>query len=385
MIYAIGDSHATCSFKDISGVTILAHRGVTLKRMTYVEDNILTNIIKKLRLTSKDYLLFCFGEVDIRCHVKPIIDHRKKTTLDELLQDWANRYASRIALLNNNGAKIIIMSVVPPTSKERIVVPKGSTEKILVIIPPAHGLDKERSLYTQTINKYLKIECEQRGWHYLDVYSKYVDKETGMMLKGKGDGTVHIGDVTQVKELLDELTKGDTLMEFGNLKDDCNFLKNVETWNSHRPLLLMALELTKEGDVLEMGCGYGSTPYLQSYCKTNNRNLYSYDYDENWAKKFNAVCVNGDWETADYNNRNYSVALIDESPGEHRGTSIKNLIDKVDIFVAHDTEISHDHAYHMLELINSFKYIFHFHKFNNRATIFSNKYDVEKFYNSIKN
>jgi hypothetical protein len=388
MIYVIGDSHATCTFKDIKGVIILARRGVTLKRMTYVEDDILINIIKKLPLTNKDYIIFCFGEVDIRCHIKPIIDHRKRTTLDSLLSDWVDRYASRISLLNNKGAKIVIMSVIPPTSKERIIIDKKTQEKIFVILPPAHGLDKERVLYTETINKYLKLECEKRKWIYFDVHSKYVDNKTRMMQNGLGDGTVHIGNVSYVKELLKDLIKGEKLMdtseidkikEFAHLKDEFDFLKNVETWNSHRPLLLAALELTKAGNVLEMGCGNGSTLFLQNYCETNNRILYSYDFVESWANKFNAQFVNGDWEKSDYYSRNYAVALIDESPAEHRGISIKNLIGKVDIFIAHDTELSHDNYYHMLEEINKFKYIFHFHKFNNRATMFSNIYDVEKF------
>ena len=204
MVYVIGDSHATFTFKDIEGIRLLARRGVTLKRMTYVEEEMLPNIMKRLRLTAKDFLIFCYGEVDIRCHIHPIITHRKKTTLDELLKDWSHRYASRLSLLDVKEAKVVIMSVVPPSSKERIRISEETKQKEIIVLPPAHGRDAERALYTKTINKYLKEECEQRGWIYFDVYSRYVD-EKGMMIRGKGDGTVHIGDTTEVKKLLQEM------------------------------------------------------------------------------------------------------------------------------------------------------------------------------------
>lgn len=111
----------------------------------------------------------------------------------------------------------------------------------------------------------------------------------------------------------------------------------------------------------------------------NKRNLYSYDFDKNWADKFGAISINNNWEESDYCDRNYSVALIDESPGRHRGISIKNLMNKVDIFVAHDTEPESDCGYNMSSAWLLFKYISHYKKFKAQATIFSNKYDITKY------
>ena len=53
------------------------------------------------------------------------------------------------------------------------------------------------------------------------------------------------------------------------------FLDNVESWCSHRPLLQIALELTKDSQspILELGTGYGSTEQLHKYVQNNNLTL----------------------------------------------------------------------------------------------------------------
>lgn len=118
-----------------------------------------------------------------------------------------------------------------------------------------------------------------------------------------------------------------------------DFLKDVKNWDNHRPLLWWALEHTQDSSlpVLEMGCGEGSTPYLQDYCKRNNRTLISYDFNKEWADKYGAIHVT-DWDTVKH--PDYSVVLIDHSPGERRWIDIKNLCNKVDYMVIHDSEPS---------------------------------------------
>jgi len=115
------------------------------------------------------------------------------------------------------------------------------------------------------------------------------------------------------------------------------FIENVEGWNNHRPLLWWALKQTKgqTEPVLEMGCGEGSTPYLQQYLKTDKRKLISYDYDKEWADKYNAIHII-DWDSI--NHEKYSVILIDHSPGERRHIDIEKLKDKCDYMIIHDSE-----------------------------------------------
>jgi len=115
------------------------------------------------------------------------------------------------------------------------------------------------------------------------------------------------------------------------------FIENVQNWDNHRPLLWWALKETKgqTEPVLEMGCGEGSTPYLMQYLKTDKRKLISYDYSKEWADKYNANYVT-DWDAIEH--ENYSVILIDHSPGERRHLDVIKLANKCDYMIIHDSE-----------------------------------------------
>jgi hypothetical protein len=135
--------------------------------------------------------------------------------------------------------------------------------------------------------------------------------------------------------------------------DKAQFCKEISNWNNHRLLLWYALKSTK-GDVIELGCGEGSTPFLDKYCQDNNRQLFSYDYNEDWASRYDAIHVK-DWSTFDWD-KEYSVALVDESPGEQRKESIMKL--KSEIIVVHDSEPKgwNSSDYKVRELFHLFKY-----------------------------
>jgi len=115
-------------------------------------------------------------------------------------------------------------------------------------------------------------------------------------------------------------------------------IKNVKNWDNHRPFLFWALEKTKESKkpIVEFGCGYGSTPYLQEYAELNSRKLISYDFDFDWAKKYNAIYVK-DWDLIEH--IEYSVALIDHSPADRRIVDISLIKDKCEYIIIHDTDI----------------------------------------------
>lgn len=176
------------------------------------------------------------------------------------------------------------------------------------------------------------------------------------------------------------------------------FHKGVNDWNNHIPLLWLALEATKTGDVLEMGCGDGSTRQLHGYCEANKRVLHSFDTDRGWMDKFKD-CENENhrfhhvvnhWEIAQQICPHPSVILIDHAPGERRIVDIKNYYDHIDgIMVLHDTQPPPTGADYGYERIwKYFKYIVHLDAgFNpespnkdNRtwASAVSNHYDVTK-------
>src|SRR5258705_5663578 len=92
---------------------------------------------------------------------------------------------------------------------------------------------------------------------------------------------------------------------------------------SYYPLLYKALEST-EGTVIEMGCGYGSTPLLHDYAVENERLLLSYETEKEWLEKFEHtanehhrfyhVCREC-WDVCSNMNSSPSVVFIDHAPG----------------------------------------------------------------------
>jgi len=191
ILNVIGDSHAACAFRDIPNVKVHHIGAITLKRVGVLEDNFISDIVNSLNLTPDNILLFAFGEIDIRCYVKINLEHHSNLTLNSLLENWVSNYCQHISLMPTNGAKIAIMSVVPPATY-------SSAQSVEW---PVSGTDEERVLYTKEINKLLKQECQKRDWVYLDVYSEYAD-EKGMLPLENIYISVHIKDTNKIKKLL---------------------------------------------------------------------------------------------------------------------------------------------------------------------------------------
>ena len=181
-------------------------------------------------------------------------------------------------------------------------------------------------------------------------------------------------------------------------------LDNVESWCSHRPLLQIALELTKDSQspILELGTGYGSTEQLHKYVQNNNRKLISLDTNKEWLDKYSHLNSNNhelvfkpdnlkwnkeklEWydtcneipEWLDIvTNNGISVCLVDHACGERRHHDIKRIYEKCDIIVIHDTQPEAT-GYLLDKIWNLFKYRLNL-IMGDDAAIVSNKYDVSQ-------
>jgi hypothetical protein len=157
--------------------------------------------------------------------------------------------------------------------------------------------------------------------------------------------------------------------------------------HSYYPLLYLALQTTKQGGVIEMGTGHGSTKLLHDYCLVKGRNLYSYDEKEEWGSKFydlrtdkHLVEVVSDWDSVCYTHKDsdVSVVFIDHAPGERRKEDILNFKDINGILVCHDTEPAADYGYQMRQHFSKFKYVVEVQTNGAWATALSNTIDITK-------
>lgn len=166
-------------------------------------------------------------------------------------------------------------------------------------------------------------------------------------------------------------------------KDTYGFLQPSESnWDTHRPLLWLGLSLT-EGAVVEMGSGFGSTPYLRKACKETNRYFVSMDSNKEWADKMESQWIPpANWM---YYERVWAqqsgLLFVDHSPGEHRWKAIQAAVDKADVIVYHDSEIGGAGNYQYDRILPLFEYALHFNRHGGGAgaSMVSNKIDVSKY------
>ena len=191
MIYAGGDSHATKAFEGIAGVKSYYTGPTTLRRAGWAGDDLVPAMVRNLKLTPADTLIFCFGEIDVRMHI-PIHAKGFPGGVDPLLQHWVDQYLGRVADLDVGGARCAIMSVVPPHPR------RGAPAELF----NRDVSDEMRVDYTLRLNRLLEEGCARRGLLYLDVYHEYVDPRGMMLEEFCEDGGTHISGTDRVAALL---------------------------------------------------------------------------------------------------------------------------------------------------------------------------------------
>lgn len=189
MIYTFGDSHSKFGWERIDGV-VYNHIGPKLMF------NFRKDIFKFVNMSDEDSLVFCFGEIDVRCHIKK---HVIDDNYQDLITNMCNTYISEILKIKkeHNIKSVHIYSVTPTRrvdSKEPYnitcatyqVYNKEKAEPF-----PFIGSDSERKNYTLFINSELNKLAQQNNLGFINVYQDYIDKD-GYLNMNLSDGTVHI-------------------------------------------------------------------------------------------------------------------------------------------------------------------------------------------------
>jgi hypothetical protein len=158
-------------------------------------------------------------------------------------------------------------------------------------------------------------------------------------------------------------------------------------YGTHLPCLIKAMEKTS-GDVLELGTGIFSTPYLRYMCMLSNRKLVSYENFKNWydflikyykpnknheinfIEKYSDAPIEKSWD----------VVLIDQTPDSSRTEEIKRLKDLAKYIVIHDANPSNEKVTHYSEIYPLFKYKSDWNGDYNRATVLSNLVNLKEFW-----
>jgi hypothetical protein len=121
--------------------------------------------------------------------------------------------------------------------------------------------------------------------------------------------------------------------------------------------LLLASCLRTQGPILELGCGWYSTPLLHEIARAQQRKVYTVDNNWDWLAEYqkfdteyHEIILIGWWgELLKKVKEGYfGVVFCDQGQPAEREYAIRELVSKADVFVLHDTEEGFAYGYDRL-------------------------------------
>lgn len=154
---------------------------------------------------------------------------------------------------------------------------------------------------------------------------------------------------------------------------------------------LIACMNKTNGDVLELGMGLFSTPYLHYACTVDKRNLLSLENDPGWHRHFKGsqfmhflyendyhkIELVDNYENSPLINKEWDVVLVDQTPDLSRKETVKKLANLAQYIIIHDSNEQYERVYHYSEIYPLFKYKRVWDLDDRHATVLSNFNDLE--------
>jgi len=191
MIYILGDSHS-CVFtindntNYINNLNKLYFKNVfaSFRTKPYTcynllnKINLINNNLKQLSIKDNDYLFFCYGEVDIRCHIGFHITD--KITLEMIIKETIERY---IKFLLYYKSKYKNVGIYAP-------IASGSNNCIQGNGRPSYKTELERNKITKIFNNILEDYCKKHDILFKSISSDLMnDDNTTKNIFYSDDGT----------------------------------------------------------------------------------------------------------------------------------------------------------------------------------------------------
>lgn len=174
-IAAVGDSHSLRCFENHISIadskTYFGYNKLDGKTAFKLERH--DKKVKKIITPIKNkHIIFVFGEVDVRIHVK--LKHiQSGTPIKTLLENTAERYTDYVAKLRDDGFDIHVFNVVPTGDFFGKQFEKWKDN----LHYPFYTSFEERQLYTKMLNTQLSICCTGKKIPFIDVYDHLVNDQ----------------------------------------------------------------------------------------------------------------------------------------------------------------------------------------------------------------
>lgn len=186
IFHTFGDSHSTAeqsvwTFPVDEPHAVQTHYLGPVLMHSFGRDGGLTpSSLLEYGVTVGDWVCFCFGEIDCRCHVNKHVSSSQ--TFEQVIDKLVSSYMAAIAKTSTAapGVNVAVFMVVPPSRRHVAFNPEF----------PYVGTDEQRCAYTLYMNIALKRACTRFSYTFIDAYDAYVDSE-GFLDASKSDGKNH--------------------------------------------------------------------------------------------------------------------------------------------------------------------------------------------------
>lgn len=155
-------------------------------------------------------------------------------------------------------------------------------------------------------------------------------------------------------------------------------------FGSHLPVLFKLLQVT-DGDVVEFGGGWCSTPVLHWLCVPYRRKLVTYENDPSfynmlheYKHEYHDLIFVEDWDKIEIE-KPWDIALIDHGPAERRKYEVMRLANCAKYIVIHDTLWKEEKHYQYRPVLSQFKWRYNYMEVRPRTSVVSNLVDLTGF------
>ena len=133
-------------------------------------------------LKRNDGIIWCFGEIDARCHIVKIA-HQKQTTIETIASEVAHNFIKFVerndGAIRKVGVRTLIQSVRPAINVKG--VPAGTTpNKNELSMFSTVGTPEERVRATKQMNAIFSAECGKRDWLFIDLHDRCANDDGTM-------------------------------------------------------------------------------------------------------------------------------------------------------------------------------------------------------------
>lgn len=194
MIHVIGDSHASnihSGWKHCKN--IISHHIPGTLCFSFGRDKLKRCNIKNYNINNGDVIIFCFGEIDCRNHVKKYITptNTYKNIIDNIIKNYIDAININLRQITKD-VKVCIYNVIPPVPYIKL----NSSHPF-----PFLGSDNERKKFVNYFNLRLKQECKNQEFVFFDIYNEIKD-ENGFLRKELKDNTCHLIDGNAINKFI---------------------------------------------------------------------------------------------------------------------------------------------------------------------------------------